>query len=184
MNYVSYKGLIEFPSEELDIRSGRIETFAKNSDKKLYKEKASMSEFFACGRLTTIIVAGYLFIHAGIMEQLINIVKDRDRLNIIPTINKSVKDWLLETYDKEDIQYKELIRSILEGQHESPFWPRIFGQLKTNLDLKDDEECQKFVQPVLDALNIKGIISLYSILLLINFITKTEFNIIKIICSD
>lgn len=154
MNYVSYKGLVEFPTEEPDIRVGRIETFAKKSDNKLYKGKASMSEFFACGRLTSIIVAGYLFIHAGIMEQLVDIVSKKDKLNIIPTINKTIKDWLLEAYDETD---KEFMNTLIEGQTESPFWPRIFGQLETNLTL-ESEECQKYVQPVLNALNIKGII--------------------------
>lgn len=166
MNYVSFKGLKEFPTNDEDITKGRIASFSRESTKYFYKKKKStLAEFLGCGRLTSIIVGGYLCIHAGIMEPLINLVHKKngtsstnpsakDKARIVPTINTAVREWLLTSYDEKD---KEFIDAIINGKDESPFWPRLFGNIKRNLDI-ETSDCKKIVSPILAALDIKGII--------------------------
>ena len=72
MKYVSYKGLIEFPSKTADLAKGRIDAFSLDSKKKVFKDQSSLTEFMGCTRQSSMIVDGYLFVHAGIMERLIN----------------------------------------------------------------------------------------------------------------
>jgi hypothetical protein len=165
MSYVSFKGLKEFPTEKDDITQGRVRAFNRDSTELSYKKKSTLAEFLGCGRLTSIIIGGYLFIHAGIMEPLINLVHKRngtdssnpsteDKAKIIPTINTAVRQWLLTSYNKED---QKFVDTIIDGREQSPFWPRLFGNIKRNLD-SETSECKKLVSPILAALDIKGII--------------------------
>jgi len=155
MDYVSYKGLKEFPTNRhnKDIKSGRINAFKHNSTELYYKKKSTLPEFLGCGRQTSMIIDGYLFIHAGIMEKLISFVKKKST-EIVPTINKAVREWLLTSYLPKD---QDFINTIILGKEESPFWPRIFGTIKKNKDLKSNE-CQTYVAPILKALSLKGIV--------------------------
>ena len=153
--YVSYKGLKEFPSSSLNIHEGRKDAFSLKSTQKFYRKQSSLSEFLGCSRLSSIIVNGYLFAHAGIISELIqSMSKDADSSNVVPTINNAIKSWLLNAYTPEE---KPLITSLLSGNDMSPFWPRVFGNLPTNLNIESDN-CAKFVRPVLEALQIKGIV--------------------------
>jgi len=153
--YVSYKGLKEFPSTSHNIQAGRKQAFSTKSTDKIYKKQSTIAEFLGCSRLSAIIVNGYLFAHAGIMPELIDKMSTYTNNDlIVPTINNAVKSWLLNAYKKEE---KPLITSLLAGTNMSPFWPRVFGSLKSNLDI-ETSECSKFVKPVLEALLIKGII--------------------------
>jgi hypothetical protein len=63
MQYVSYKGLIEFPSPTDNIFKGRIDAFKLKSQEKLYKTKASLSEFLGCSRLSSMDI--YLFMQVS-----------------------------------------------------------------------------------------------------------------------
>ena len=157
MRYVSYKGLKEFPTNSTDIAQGRIAAFSVDSKKKLFKNKSTLAEFLACSRLTSIIVNGYLFVHAGIMERLIHYTNKKKKVanrESVPTINNLIRDWLL---DKSPDKEKAFIMKLLAGKFMSPFWPRIFGTLKRDLELESDE-CKKYVKPVLELLNLKGIV--------------------------
>lgn len=153
MQYVSYKGLLEFPTTSKNLAAERINTFSLNSTKKIYKNQASMVEFLGCSRLATIIVDGYLFVHAGIMEQLTKFILKTNK-DIVPTINNSIKSWLLSSYDDKD---KEFIQTLLTGNTLSPFWVRTLGSIQRNLDI-ETSECKKLVEPILKILSIKGIV--------------------------
>jgi hypothetical protein len=157
MKYVSHKGLTEFPSKTTDLFKGRIDAFSVDSKKKTFKDQSSLSEFMGCTRLSSIIVDNYLFVHAGIMERLINYTNKSKKVadrNSVKTINDLVGSWLLNNNTDGD---KVFIMKLLAGKFMSPFWPRIFGTIKTNLEL-ESEECKKYVKPVLNLLNLKGIV--------------------------
>ena len=157
MRYVSYKGLKEFEtSGKLD--EGRIDAFKISSNRLYYNNKFNLSQFMACSRLTSVIVGGYLFVHAGIMEKLIEHVnKTHEAVNTesVAIINNLVQKWLLNRdLDKSE---KDLVRKILSGRNMSPYWPRVFGSMKMGLD-KEDQRCKKYVEPVLTLLSLKGIV--------------------------
>lgn len=154
MRYVSYKGLKEFPTKANNIAKGRINAFKIDSKNKIHNNESSMAEFLACSRLTSIIVDKYLFIHAGIMDKLIKYMEKKKGDNVVLTINNLIKEWLLDNNGVDD---KILITKLLSVNFLSPFWPRVFGTLKKNLD-KESDECVKYVRPVLELLNLKGII--------------------------
>jgi hypothetical protein len=93
------------------------------------------------------------------MEKLIKSISDSSTddnitVKIVPSINMALKNWLLSSYEEKD---KKFIDSLIVGHELSPFWPRIFGSIKKHLNM-NSSECTKFVKPVLEALNIKGII--------------------------
>lgn len=198
LKYVSYKGLEEFrENDEKDLLKGRQKAFDLNSDKLAYKNKVNLANFLACSRLSAIIVKSYLFVHAGILDKLINksISEDNnisddleisDEINIsesitrtnyksefsetikvnrkknkvkkslqsIEIINKTVQSWLLGAINANDNKF---VNQLLAGRELSPFWPRIFGNLPSDIPL-DNEICQKHVQPVLNLLDLKGLV--------------------------
>jgi hypothetical protein len=166
LRYVSYKGLEEFSTENLDKfktgnteikMKGRTEAFAKTSPSLLYKSKSNISNFMACSRVSAIIIDGYLFVHAGVLEKLISYTSRElhvKKIDTIHTINEAIRKWLLNLDTQED---KEYIGKFLGGKTLSPFWPRIFGTLPSELD-KSNKLCSKYVQPVLNDLNLKGIV--------------------------
>lgn len=163
LRYVSYMGLQEFnkkdspsSSDQTDLFEGRKKAFDIKSNLKLYKEKSNLSNFLACARVSSIIVDKYLFVHAGILEKLINYTNkfSNKKVETINTINNSIKKWLLNTDLKKENKY---ITQLLSGKTLSPFWPRIFGNLPTGLDASN-ELCTNHVNPVLKKLGLKGLV--------------------------
>lgn len=160
LRYVSYMGLEEFNkkdshTEKKDIFEGRKQAFNIKSNLKLYKEKSNLSNFLACARVSSIIVDKYLFVHAGILEKLINYTdKFSNSKQTIHTINDSIKNWLLNTDLKKDNKY---VAQLLSGKTLSPFWPRIFGNLPTGLEASN-KLCKHHVDPVLKKLELKGLV--------------------------
>jgi hypothetical protein len=161
LRYVSYKGLDQFRNnKDEDILVGRTKAFAKTSTNLLYEKKANISNFMACSRMSAIIIDRYLFVHAGILEKLVSYTSRTlgknqvNKLQTISTINEAVRKWLLNLDTDKD---KEYIGKILGGKTLSPFWPRIFGNLPSDLD-KSNKLCSKNVDPVLRDLNLKGIV--------------------------
>jgi len=171
LRYVSYKGLEEFVSNPKDYTEGkkgeamkinagilgRTDAFAKGSSKLLYKSKANIANFMACSRVSAIVIDGYLFVHAGVLAKLIDHtskMKGVKKTETINSINEAIKNWLLNLDTIED---KEYIQKLLVGKTLSPFWPRIFGNLPTELK-RSNKLCESHVDPVLDALDLKGIV--------------------------
>lgn len=154
MSYVSYEGLKEFSVND-DMTKGRVEAFKINSKNKIYKNELTLAQFMGCSRLTSLIVNDYLFVHAGVMEKLLEKFKDSNNKydNVIPSINNIIKNWLLNKADND----KTKLLSLLNGQETSPFWPRLYGILKPNLDISEND-CLTKVKPVLEKLMLKGMI--------------------------
>jgi len=158
LRYVSYKGLEEFKKDDNpDILSGRKKAFELTSSELLFKSKANIANFMACSRVSAIIIDNYLFVHAGVLEKLIshtaanfNVSKTKS----IEKINEIIRKWLLNL---DTVNDKKYIGQVLGGKILSPFWPRIFGNLPSDLD-STNKLCKAHVQPVLNDLEIKGIV--------------------------
>jgi hypothetical protein len=158
LRYVSYKGLEEFRTDEnADILDGRKDAFGLKSNRLLFKSKTNIANFLACSRVSAIIVDGYLFVHAGVLEKLISYTAKNfnvSKTKSIEKINESIRNWLLNLDTIEDKKYTS---QVLGGKVLSPFWPRIFGNLPSDLD-SSNKLCESHVKPVLDVLNINGIV--------------------------
>lgn len=158
LRYVSYKGLEEFRTDlSNDLLSGRIQAFKIDSSNLYYKSKTNIANFMACSRVSSIIVDKYLFVHAGILEKLIDYTTKQvgsTKLESTKIINETIRKWLLNL---DTIDDKDYINKLLGNKQLSPFWPRIFGNLPSDLD-RSNKLCSKYVEPVLQDLNLKGIV--------------------------
>ena len=160
LRYVSYKGLEQFKKkDDTNIFEGRKNAFNIDSNDMLDKyPKANLSNFLACGRVSSIIIDKYLFVHAGILEKLIKHTSkysnENNNNNSIDIINNTIRQWLLNADLKKD---NEFITQLLSGKTLSPFWPRIFGNLPSGLD-RSNKLCKNHVEPVLKLLNLKGLV--------------------------
>jgi hypothetical protein len=156
LDYVSYLGLQEFNKHnEKNILKPRNEAFKVNSKFKFYK-KNNLATFLGCTRQSALIVGDYLFVHAGIINKFIDNmnkenINNRDTIEII---NNAIKKWLL---NEIDLRQDKFLQKIIYDKDLSPFWPRFFGNLKTNLP-KTDKLCVDNVNPILEYFQIKGII--------------------------
>lgn len=139
MRYVSKKNIDMFNNTKFE--SGL------KSRKYYFQPGNKYSNFLACTRQTAIIVGSYLFVHAGILPVLIK--KYNLTAKNINKINIYVKLWLLGLIKEKRI--KNLINHKI-----SPFWTRFFGNLMADKD-GIDKDC-KVVEPILNTLNIKGMI--------------------------
>ena len=161
LRYVSYKGLNEFNTnltiQTDNLMEGRAKAFEINSSELYYKSKSNIANFMACSRVSSIVVDKYLFVHAGILEKLINYTtkeKNISKSQSIGMINNTIRNWLLNLDTIED---KEYINKLLGGKNFSPFWPRIFGNLPSDLD-NTNKLCTNHVNPILKHLDLKGIV--------------------------
>lgn len=158
LNYVSYLGLTQFNNidkENKDISKNRKKVFNINS-KKIFYNDTNLATFLGCTRQSSIIVGDYLFVHAGIINKLINNLdtSNDNRLNL-DIINKIIKKWLLNDISNEnDIK---IINKLLIDKDLSPFWPRFFGTLAPNLPA-DHKLCIDNINPILKYFVIKGIV--------------------------
>lgn len=136
MNYVSYMGIKEFGTME-----NRINAFKPGNE---------YAKLLACERTSIVIIGDFLFVHAAILPILMQKYNNKG-LSALMDVNMSIRNWLLDKIDKESIM------ELLVSKDISPFWPRIFGEIKPNV--KDtDIDCQKYVNPVIDTLQIGGIV--------------------------
>jgi hypothetical protein len=135
MDYVSYKNLQHFNGVK-----GRIREF---------KPGNNMANLVGCTRNACVIIGSHLFVHAGIINKLI------DQINIVGVsdlekINLLIKKWLLGLVDSSHVI--NLIRS-----QDSMFWTRILGSLDPDLPLSNPE-CNNNISNVLKLFKINSMI--------------------------
>ena len=171
LNYVSYEGLKQFSPDLETFKKGgysfigniegnlnkgfnkllpdtdkyKIEQW-KVARRKDFAIGSEMATFIACTRQSAIIIGDFLFVHAGIIPELVNKLGMTSQKDI-KYINKSVRKWLLGQITKENI-------SDIVGAHSySMFWDRILGSIPPNMS-NTNPACHKFLEPVLKILNI------------------------------
>jgi hypothetical protein len=124
-----------------------------------FKPGHDIAKLLACTRLSCVVIGSCLFVHAGILPNLLNklpdILKKNPELNDLKNmtnteqINTIVRRWLLGHLKEENIY------DILNTIDVSPFWPRILGQIPPDTNVK---QCDTHVQPILKLLNVGHII--------------------------
>jgi hypothetical protein len=155
-DYVSNENMEGFyfkasDGEEFKGLSGRTKAFERGGP---------VAKMIACTRPSSVIVGDHLFVHAGILPTLIRRLEKMGAgsLTMQNEISKSlvqyaylnevVRKWLLNKFnDNADI------RSILTSSKTSPFWPRIYGNIKPG-EPYNNKMCQVHLKPVLDTLKI------------------------------
>lgn len=128
------------------------ENFSSGEDarRSAFKQGNEYAKKMACGRISSIIIGSYLFVHAGVVPKFIKDVK-LNNVSDLESINLIMRKWLLGLIDNN-----KLIQ-ILTLSPSSMFWDRILGSLPPNLKMSDPR-CEKNLSATLKILNINGII--------------------------
>lgn len=150
MRYVSYQNLQAFqhntslnPSRIQDGKEARIDAF---------KPGNPLALDMATTRQSAIIVGNNLFVHAGILP---NVAKKYT----IDVLNYTIQQWLLGKISTTSIA------PLLKSSIDSPFWPRHYGNIKSDIynrshrsTQSNDEICMSLLDPVLKQYNVKRMI--------------------------
>ena len=157
--YVSYEGLKEFKNYKdpdgkiitnTDIESMNTIEYGKIARRFAFAPGNEYGKFLGCTRLSALIIGTNLFVHAGIMPEFLNELKITD-MNYIETINASVRRWLV---GKINVKY---VDKIVGSFRNTIFWTRILGSIPYGVN-NEYYDCQKYLKPVLQMLNVGNMI--------------------------
>lgn len=150
MTYVSYLGRQQFDdykdpnNPSLKFKDGteaRIHAFTPGNE---------IGKMMGCTRLPAVIVGAHLFVHAGIVDGLIEELGlyESDDLE---TINVSIRMWLL------GLLKKKYVKNIIKSSKNSMFWTRILGNIPPNVSL-ENPSCVNHIGKVLNLFKIGSIV--------------------------
>jgi hypothetical protein len=126
-----------------------IET-AKNIRKKMFAPGSEYGKILGCSRQSVAIIGSHLFVHAGIIDNLISYLEENN-ITDLNEININIKLWLLSVNKVDD-----KLNVFLNDQKISPFWVRELGLLESNLS-KDEKKCE-LIKKTIDFYQINDII--------------------------
>ncbi len=147
VQYVSFKGLTNM------LKKYKVEGITFNDGeearKHAFQPGNEYGKFLGCTRNATVIIGSNLFVHAGIIDKLVNQLKFTGNMDLI-NINILIKKWLFGLAKTN--QVAEIVRS-----QDSMFWTRILGSLPSNLPA-DNPECSDNISQVLKIFNVDKMI--------------------------
>jgi len=150
LDYVSYLGIKGF--ENYIDEDGKIYKNGFEGRAKAFSPNEKIGKFLGCTRKGLIIIGSNLFVHAGIIPNLLDKLKinKKNHKEKLSLINIYIRKWLVGVL-------KINVKTNLSGVINSFFWNRILGNIKTRASL-DYEMCKNYVKPVLTTLEINNII--------------------------
>lgn len=115
--------------------------------KEAFKPGGEVASFLACTRLSCVVIGSSLFVHAGILPELMK------KFNItglpdLQKLNTLIRKWLLGQITSD-------ISNIINSNKLSPFWTRIFGYITPQTN---SATCDIYLDPVIKALKVGHII--------------------------
>lgn len=150
MNYVSYEGLKGF--ENYIDPENKEKKFKSGKEARIYafKPGKEYGKLLACTRVPFVIIGSWLFVHGGIVPELLKKlnIKNKDNLK---SINYIIRKWLLGLIDGK------YISDIIGSFEYSIFWNRILGGIPPDVNF-DNEKCIKYLKPVLNILEINNMV--------------------------
>lgn len=150
MDYVSKMNLDEFDNY-IDEKNPTIK-FKSGEDARLYAFKPGnkYAVFMGCTRVSCVIIGSNLFVHAGIIDTILDEMKVKKK-NDLENIDITVRKWLLGLINKNYIEH------IIKPSDKSMFWNRILGNIPYNVS-NDNPECINYLKNVVKILTIGHII--------------------------
>lgn len=122
-----------------------------------FKPGGALSGNLACTRNSVMIIGSNMFIHAGVLPPLINSIKGAnlgsDSHVHLKYLNSLVRKWLLNKISDKNSD----LQTILHDPNLSPFWNRIFGQIKPETP-DNIRECDSVVRETLKVFKIGNIV--------------------------
>lgn len=126
--YVSYNNNNMFNNYMID---GKIIKDGMTARKILFSPGNKLSTFLACTRKIALIIGNYLFVHAGIVPQMINKYK-------IDDLNKLLTLFLLD-----ELKDPHIFQDVIMSSKYSPLWTREFGNVNMT-----QEKCNELMEPI------------------------------------
>jgi hypothetical protein len=150
MTYVSYLGNKEFEGY-VDPEKPNIK-FASGEDARVYAFAPghSIGKMMGCTRLPAVIIGDHLFVHAGIIDSLIDEIGLSEKADL-ESINIAIRMWLL------GLLKKKYIKNILKSSRTSMFWTRILGNIPPDVDL-NNPVCIDHIGKVLQMFQVGSIL--------------------------
>lgn len=149
MTYVSRANREEMKGYQ-DPKTKEVIQDGLDARKHAFKPGNEIAEFLACTRVSCLIIGSNLFVHAGILNDMLK-KYDIEAPADLESINVLIRKWLLGQVRIDNVQ------NLLNSNKVSPFWPRVLGNIPIGVKSKDDD-CHKYLNPVLQTLNIGNII--------------------------
>jgi hypothetical protein len=135
MSYVSHNNIKDFTNYKTT--NGNIIMDGLEARKYAFSPGNDLANFLACTRKMALIIGSNLFVHAGIIPQMINKYK-------IDDMNKILTLFLLN-----EIKQPDVFTDLFISGNTSPMWTRMFG-------FKIDN-CIDVIQPLKDVYNVNKI---------------------------
>lgn len=150
LSYVSYEGTKDFEDYKDKMQPEIIFESPSKAREYAFSPGNEYGVFLACTRVPAVIIGSNLFVHAGIIDNIVKYLKIHDKSDI-ETINIAVKKWLLGILDKENVE------KIVSSTTNSIFWTRILGSIPPNVNMNDDI-CISHINNVLKIFKINNLI--------------------------
>lgn len=150
MQYVSYQGLKQFenyidpdsPNRQFhDGTEARIHAFQPGNN---------FGRMMGCTRLPAVIIGSNIFVHAGIIDALIEEINLKG-IGDFEKINIKLRRWLLGLLDQDYVEH------IIKYSKNSMFWSRILGKIPPGVSLTNPE-CMDNIKNVLNLFQIGSIV--------------------------
>ncbi len=147
VQYVSFKGLKnilkKYKIEGINFEDG------VEARKHAFKPGNEYGKFLGCTRNATVIIGSNLFVHAGIIDALVNKFKFTGYLDV-EHVNILIKKWLLGLVQTNKVS--NLVRS-----SDSMFWTRVLGSIPAGVSV-DYPSCSDNISKVLKLFNVDKMI--------------------------
>jgi hypothetical protein len=147
VQYVSFKGLDnmlkKYKVEGVDFEDGM------EARKHAFQPGNEFGKFLGCTRNATVIIGSNLFVHAGIIDALVQKMQFTGYLDV-ENVNILVKKWLLGLVQTNKVS--DIVRS-----QDSMFWTRILGSLPSGVPM-DYPGCSDNISQVLKLFNVEKMI--------------------------
>lgn len=161
-NYVAYNDLKAFenyidPSTGSKVNKGENMTDWKEARIRAFDRtnNGEYARFLACSMVSSVIIGGFVFVHAGILEDFAKSlgIKKGDKSGLYK-LTYLVRQWLLDKIEPDSKEIKEIMTTFTN----SPFWIRIFGEIPHNVNLdKSDNRDYKKCKKLFPALKLLGV---------------------------
>ena len=143
--YVSHDNMKQFENYvDADNPEKKFET-PQEARQYAFSHQGQYGKLLGCTRLPAVIIGGNLFVHAGIVDKLVNKL-EIDKQSDLETINVTIRKWLLGLLSHKEVDY------LLNGKT-SMFWTRILGSIPPDVNI-NDETCSTHVTKVLKIFKI------------------------------
>jgi hypothetical protein len=145
MNHVSYENIRIFdnykdPNDETkkfnNGKDARIHAFAPGNQ---------YAKLMGCTRLPAVVIGANIFVHAGIIDSILDDIELRN-LNDLEKINVKVKKWLLGKMDEKCVE------NIIKRSKNSMFWTRELGHINADTPL-ENPVCTKNISQLMNLID-------------------------------